>query len=150
MDPYIVRNNWIRGGGYDHTGDTDDSSGGIMIGDVGGSNNIMEYNVLVDPGQYGIGLAGGANQTMRGNKVYGSQRTWSNVGLIAANWTPEVTPTENWYVGDNKINWVNKDGDAAPYWVWEGDAPYIQGWNTNSFQDPSINSGILPVQIIGV
>jgi len=64
----FVRGNWIRGGGPSTSG------GGINIGDYGGSYQITENNILVNPGQYGIGISGGNNMIMRNNKVYGKKK----------------------------------------------------------------------------
>ena len=61
--PIMIKGNWIRGGGPLL------NSGGIILGDVGGSYQIAEDNILVDPGQYGIQIAGGHNMTLRNNKV---------------------------------------------------------------------------------
>ncbi len=141
--PLIVRNNWIRGGGPHRSG------GGILLGDYGGENLIMEDNVLVDPGQYGIGIAGGANMVMRRNKVYGSQRPWSNVGIVVIDWTPQELPSGNYTVENNKINWKGDQGLPTDYWVYEAQQWPI-GWETNMFQDQSVTPDMLPPQIIGV
>ncbi|WP_298653475.1 right-handed parallel beta-helix repeat-containing protein [uncultured Proteiniphilum sp.] len=143
-NPYIVRNNWIRGGG------PSPSSGGILLGDYGGSNMIMEDNILVNPGQYGIAVAGGSNMVMRRNKVYGEQLPWSNVGIVVVNWTWQTDgPSENITVAHNRVNWIGSHGGDAPFWVWE-EMQWPIGWDTNTFQDPTITPNILPAEIVGV
>ena len=51
---------------------------------MGGSGQVIEDNILVNPGQYGIGIAGGANMIVRRNKIFGEVLPWANVGLYAA------------------------------------------------------------------
>ena len=57
------------------------SGGGIMLGDDGGAYEVAERNVLVDPGQYGIGVASGNNMTVRDNRIYGRKQDFTNVGI---------------------------------------------------------------------
>jgi len=64
-DPVQIKGNWIRGGG------PSDSGGGILVGDGGGSYFVVEDNILVDPGQYGIAVPGGTNVQVLRNKIYG-------------------------------------------------------------------------------
>ena len=70
--PIRVVGNHLRNGG------PSDSGSGIMLGDGGGSYQFVEGNVLVEPGQVGIGVASGTNMTVRGNVVYSSALPWSN------------------------------------------------------------------------
>lgn len=137
----INRNNWIREGG---PGDT---SGGALIGDDDGQikskNAIIENNIFVQPGQYGLSIAGGTNGIIRNNKVYTPKRPWTNVGIIGINWAGgKSTGT---VIENNQIKWTNRQGNDAPYWVHETVQP-IGGWETNNFNAP-INENILPAKI---
>jgi len=77
-DPILVSNNKFYGGGPSSSG------GGIMLGDQGGSYQLSENNILVNPGGYGIAIAGGHHITHRNNRVYSDdQRDFSNIGVMA-------------------------------------------------------------------
>lgn len=75
--PITVRNNILRGGGPMASG------GGIMAGDIGGRFTLVEGNKLVNPGQYGIGIAGGSDITIRNNQVYADYFSFNNIGFYA-------------------------------------------------------------------
>ncbi len=62
-----VHRNVIIGGGPSNSG------GGILLGDSQGSNNNAHHNLLVNPGQYGVAIQGGANNRMADNVVYQAQ-----------------------------------------------------------------------------
>ena len=75
-DPIQVIGNKIRGGGPSGSG------GGIMTGDSGGAYIVVKDNILVDPGQYGIAIAGGhhiqistTRSSARGNRSRTSAST---------------------------------------------------------------------------
>ncbi|MCZ6866377.1 MAG: right-handed parallel beta-helix repeat-containing protein [Chloroflexi bacterium] len=74
-DPLQILGNRIIGGG------PSDSGGGNMAGDRGGSHIIVKKNILVDPGQYGIAIAGGFNIQLLDNKIYARKQFFTNVGL---------------------------------------------------------------------
>ena len=103
-----VTNNYIKGGGPSSSG------GGIMTGDNGGKFQYVEGNILVDPGQYGIGCAGGENIVIVNNQVYGKQQPFTNVGIYA--WKQRAPTAKNVFIADNKISWTNKDGVSNPTW----------------------------------
>jgi hypothetical protein len=50
--PINIHNNCFSGGGPSQSG------GGILLGDGGGSYQIAQDNVLINPGQYGVAIAG--------------------------------------------------------------------------------------------
>lgn len=139
--PLINRNNWIRNGG---PGDT---SGGALMGDDDGTvkskRAIIENNILVNPGQYGIQISGGDYGILRNNKVYSAQKPWSNVGLVAANWAGDGSVGN--VVANNQIKWTGRSGTDSPYWVHQS-AGVLEGWETNNFNAP-IDESILPVKI---
>ena len=140
--PIMVKGNWIRGGG------PSDSGGGILIGDGGGSYQIAEDNILVDPGQYGIGIAGGHNMTLRNNKVFGKKQYFSNVGMQVCNWyEKEGIQSHTVTAENNTINYRNKDGKVNNWW-YAGNTGTIKGRDTNK-HDPNMTASILPDKIIG-
>lgn len=141
QSPIMVKGNWIRGGGPSTSG------GGINLGDLGGSYQIAENNILVDPGQYGIGISGGNNMTLRNNKVYGRRNSFTNVGITACNWYESVSKSHTITVANNNINYTNKDGIVNIWWFYKNMEP-IAGKETNIY-DAKLTASILPEQIIG-
>ena len=110
-NPIVVRGNYINGGGPSRTG------GGILLGDNGGSYQIADSNTLVDPGQYGIGCAGGTYIKIKNNKIYGKQQPFTNVGIYTYNFKYKTTPSHSITVIDNEIHFVNKDGVNNKLWL---------------------------------
>lgn len=138
-DPIKVVGNWIRGGGPSLSG------GGIILGDYGGSYINVENNILVDPGQYGIAITAGTNLTIKNNKIYGRQQSFTFWGLMSYIQYPD--PTYGNTIMDNEVNWKNHQGIARNFWD-DGKGGVIAGWNTNIY-NPNLNSSILPATIIG-
>ena len=85
-----------------------------MLGDGGGSYQFVEGNVLVNPGQVGIGVASGTNMTVRGNRIYSSSLPWSNVGLYV--WNQYGAACGNVEVSGNQVNWTNAGGSSNGWW----------------------------------
>ncbi len=110
--PIRVVGNHLRNGG------PSDSGSGIMLGDGGGSYQFVEGNVLVDPGQVGIGVASGTNMTVRGNLIYSSALPWSNVGLYV--WNQYGSACDNVEVSGNQVNWTNAGGYSNAWWSGGG------------------------------
>lgn len=144
--PLRIRNNRLRGGGPSVSG------GGIIIGDnhsMVGNNQVVEDNVVVNPGQYGVSIAGGSNMTLQRNIVFGEQNAWSNVGVIVANWD-SPPPITNLVVRENRVHWTNSDGNLNPAWAAPELAGVISGSETNVLNDVTVTPAILPTQIIGI
>ena len=141
QSPIMVKGNWIRGGGPSSSG------GGIILGDKTGSYQIAENNIVVDPGQYGISIAGGNNMIIRNNKIYGKRQPFTNVGLYANNWHENVGQSHNITVENNQINYTNKSGSINNVW-FGNNMGSIKGRESNRY-DPKITASILPTQIIG-
>ncbi len=138
-DPIQIIGNRLRGGGPSNSG------GGIMVGDDDGHDIIVQDNILVDPGQYGIGCPAGYNITIKNNKVYGKQQSFTNVGMyvglageIAAG-HPCVASTIT--VEGNEVNWSRNDGVKNGFW----NCSCCSGINSNNnnFNAP-IGPDILP------
>lgn len=139
--PIVVKGNWIRGGGPSLTG------GGINLGDYGGSYQIAEDNILVDPGQYGIAISGGNNMTLKNNKVYGKKQNFTNVGMIVTNWYErEAGASFNLSAIGNQINFIAAGGYQNSWWI--PNTKIVSGLETNVF-DKNLSPSILPEKIIG-
>jgi len=107
-NPISIRNNIFRGGGPSASG------GGIMTGDNGGSYQVVENNVLLDPGQYGIAAAGGSNISLINNKIYASQQPFTNNPLYV--WAQAGASCSNINVKGNRVNWTDKNGSINNGW----------------------------------
>lgn len=138
--PITIQNNKFKQGGSSKSG------GGIVAGDSGGSNILIENNVLVDPGQYGIGVAGGTNIVVRGNKIYGRQQSFTNVGIAV--WNQSKVNCDSIEVSYNRVDLTNKTGIKNPAWN-ASNCGTIKGWDTNVWND-SIDPGILPGKLVEV
>lgn len=145
QSPITVSNNWIRGGGPSMSG------GGINLGDSGGSYQIAENNILVNPGQYGIGMSGGSNLTLKNNKVYSKQLPFSNVGMTIWDWWGAKGsgsyPMYDITAENNEINWTHRDGFLHNMYIHKN-AGEVKSLNTNRYNS-NINESLLPEQIIG-
>ena len=139
-DPIQIVGNWIRGGGPSNSG------GGIMTGDMGGSNVLVQDNILVNPGQYGITISSGDHITINNNKIFSDKQKSSNIGLSAYNQYPSVATFAN-TVSNNQVNFTNKDGVLNNLYN-PGNAGVITGWDTNVYNE-NLTSDILPAIIIG-
>lgn len=140
QSPIIVRANMIRGGGPSKTG------GGIALGDAGGSNQLAENNILVNPGQYGIGIAGGANIQILNNKIYAKKNTFTNVGISVWNQYTKTSGCNIIVVRGNEVDWTNARGEPNPAWD-SGNCGPIEGWDNNKWK-AKLNAAILPRTLI--
>ena len=141
--PIMVKGNWLRGGGPSHSG------GGILIGDLGGSYQIAEDNILVNPGQYGMGIGGGNNMIMRNNKVYAKSQYFTNVGFSIANWSESQSGKSHTITFQNNIvNYANSNGETGNSWWIADNMKPVVGVETNKY-DQKLNESILPEQLVG-
>jgi len=135
-DPIQVIGNWIRGGGPSESG------GGIMTGDGGGSYILVEDNILVNPGQYGLAIASGTHIMILNNLVYGKRLPFANVGLYV--WNQYDSECADNIVEGNIINYINKNGMKNPCWNAENCPNTV----FNNQCGAAIDSTILPEQIL--
>ncbi len=138
-DPIKVVGNWIRGGGPSGSG------GGIMLGDYGGSHILVTDNILVDPGQYGISVASGTDISVKNNKIFGKQQSFTNVGLYI--WNQTTTACSSDTIMNNQVNFTGSNGVQNNMWN-AGNCGTVVGWSTNVY-DSSLSASILPSKIIG-
>jgi parallel beta-helix repeat protein len=106
--PILIVGNHLRNGG------PSDSGSGIMVGDGGGAHQIVEANVLVNPGQVGIGVASGSGVIIRDNLIYSDAQPWSNVGLYV--WNQYGSTCDDIEVVGNQVNWTAAGGYDNSYW----------------------------------
>lgn len=138
-DPIQIIGNHFRGGGPSKSG------GGIMVGDNGGKNIRVEDNILVDPGQYGIGSPAGENIKIRNNTVYAKQQSFTNVGIYVG----LKSEIDEGFICDgpsievtgNTVNWKRKDGVQNDYYNYNGCPGVVK--NNNLFR-ASIDESVLP------
>lgn len=138
-NPIKVIGNWIRGGGPSQSG------GGIMTGDMGGSYVLVQDNILVDPGQYGITIASGHHISIKNNKVFARQQSFNSVGISAYKQYPIESYADT--IMNNQVNYKFKDGSLNNF-LNSGNFGIIYGWSTNYF-NPQLDSTLLPEKIIG-
>jgi parallel beta-helix repeat protein len=138
--PVMISGNRIRGGGPSTTG------GGINLGDDGGSYQIAENNVLVNPGQYGMAVSGGTNMKILNNKIYAAQNTFSNVGISVWNQYTNISASSGITVSGNQVNWTNSAGKLNSCWN-AGNCGTVTGWGSNTW-GANIKSSILHRTII--
>jgi nitrous oxidase accessory protein NosD len=136
--PILIKGNKLRGGGPSESG------GGILAGDNGGRYIVIEENILVDPGQYGIAIAGGRDIQVINNKVYGRQQAFTNVGIYV--WNQNSTDCNSHRVEGNEVTFINSKGTLNPAWN-SGNCSLVEGWENNNW-NASLTSGILPKELI--
>lgn len=134
--PIVIENNAFEGTNW-----TSGSGSGSMLGDYGSSHIVVRNNTYLNPGQVGIGVAGGTDIHLIGNVVYGARRAKSNVGIYV--WNQSDGNCSGIEVRGNKVNWVNEGGSSNPYWN-AGNCGTIDGESTNTW-NASINSASLHV-----
>lgn len=127
--------NKIRGGGPSQSG------GGMLAGDNDGAYFIMESNILIDPGQYGIAVAGGHDVQMLNNKVYSpTAHAWSNNGAFV--WNQYAPPCYNITARGNRVYYINRDGLPNAGWN-AGNCGTVAGWDTdNNWTDQTLSESI--------
>ena len=126
-DPIRITGNKIRGGGPGQWG------GGIMLGDGGGSYQVAADNVLVDPGQYGMAIAGGHDMRIVRNRIYARQQPFTNAGIYV--WNQYAPPCYGHIVRQNQVQWTNREGVPNPR--WDGtNCGVITGWDNNDWNAP--------------
>lgn len=141
-DPIQIIGNQLRGGGPSTSG------GGIMVGDDGGHDIRVEDNILVDPGQYGIGSPAGSHITLKNNTIYGKQQSFTNVGLYVGLKTEIdagfVCDGPSILVEGNRVNFINKNGVQNDFYYYPGCPNVVK---TANFSKAPINSNILPATL---
>jgi hypothetical protein len=138
--PIQIVGNWIRGGG------PNPQSGGIQLGDTGGSYQTASDNILVDPGQMGLSISGGDHISFINNTVFARAQSFTNVGIVI--WGQAGATVTNATVSGNKINFKSANGAQNDNWIAAGN-PTPAGWQTNSW-GAGIDGSILPTNLISI
>lgn len=136
--PIKVIGNRIRGGGPSKSG------GGIMLGDNGGGYQVVSHNILVDPGQYGIAVAGGDHITLTRNMIYGRAQYFTNVGIYV--WSQGGYHCSNITVSGNRVRFMNAKNMENDSWIGTGEAKPA-GWDSNEW-GAQIGPAILPRAVV--
>ncbi len=143
-DPIQIIGNHLRGGGPSTSG------GGIMVGDNGSHDILVDGNVLVDVGQYGISAPSGYNITISNNQIYGAMQTWTNVGIyvglqaeINAGFACSGSTIS---VTNNLVNFTNKNNVQNGWYNCSCCSGVIT--SGNNFKASSIISSILPDSLV--
>ncbi len=141
ISPIKVIGNQIRGGGPSPSG------GGIMLGDNGGSYQLAEGNILVNPGEYGMAIAGGDHISLINNTIYGKAQPFTNVGLYVN--AIGGYAVSNAVVKGNKINFYNAANYNNNWWL-AGGTQKPEGWDNggNLLGDKSLGEHLLPATLI--
>ncbi len=134
-----VIGNKIRGGGPSGSG------GGIMSGDLGGSYVLVQDNILVNPGQYGLTVSSGHDINISNNKIYSAKLPFSNVGLTA--YKQYDISTYNITISNNAVNFTNNNGVLNDMWN-ANNCGTVAGWSTN-YHDSNVTASILPAVLMG-
>lgn len=108
--PIVIHGNKVLGGGPSGSG------GGILVGDYGGGHIRVSSNILVDPGQYGLAIAGGEHMSLIDNAVYVRRKAFTNVGLYVWRTSPEGGPCHSHTIRGNQIDYTNSKGRKNPYY----------------------------------
>jgi O-antigen ligase len=123
--PILIERNSITGGGPSPSG------GGILLGDAGGSYLIARDNILENPGQYGIGVAGEHDIEVSGNIVVARRQPFTNVGISV--WRQDPPECRNIVVKNNLVSWISGRGFPNPWWKGPGYCHRVEGVITNNF-----------------
>lgn len=124
--PMLIEDNHFEGLDW-----TSDSGSGIALGDGGSDHTIARRNVLLNPGQAGIFIAGGTNNAIVDNTVYGEQRPASNIGVYV--WSQSDDPCADHEVRGNRVRWSREDGRSNPAWD-QGNCGPVSGWSDNDWE----------------
>ena len=136
--PLVVEQNHFEGTNW-----TSDSGSGIALGDGGSTHSIARGNTLLNPGQVGIFIAGGTDNEILDNIVYGEARPSSNVGIYV--WDQTDDPCSGHEVRGNRVNWHRADGDSNPGWN-PGNCGDVAGWDDNDW-NATLDPETLRVQL---
>ena len=117
--PIRVEGNWVLGDPVRGSEDFSSTGSAIMLGDGGGSNQICAYNFVRNAAQVGIGVAGGGDIAVVGNRVEGRASNVSNVGIYCWNQYPEEISGKI-RIRENRVSWVDSGGRQNDYWLGGG------------------------------
>jgi len=132
--PILVEGNYLTGDPVAGSEGMSISGSGIMLGDGGGEHILCRKNVLISPGQVGIGVAGGHFVRVEANIIYGKQSNASDCGLYV--WNQSKKPSDHVSIVGNRVSWVNKTG--ANNSSWDGHNVDALEWSDNQLADATL------------
>ena len=127
----LVENNYINGNGWSSASGT-----GIILGDGQGRGNVARNNVLYNPGQVGIAIAGGWDHLVEGNIIYGPQGVrGSNIAAYCSDYSNTFGMSGNAF--RNNRAWYWNQGNGATNGFWNPCGAINSG---NNWADSSLHS----------
>jgi hypothetical protein len=111
-DPIQVNNNRARGHSESKSGSF------IMLGDSGGSHQLARGNIGVNPGQVGIGIAGGSDISVENNRMFSEAWDGSNVAYYSALYSEECG-NHLFSLTGNVAHWRDSNGRLNRSWTDE-------------------------------
>jgi hypothetical protein len=121
---------YVEANHFEGTDWTSESGSGIALGDGGSTHTIARNNVLLNVGQVGIFIAGGTENAILDNVLYGEQRASSNVGIYV--WNQSDSACSGHEVRGNRVRWYRADGQSNPAWN-PGNCGAVGGWDANDW-----------------
>jgi len=133
-NPIVVVGNQFRGRGKSSSGS------GIVAGDYGGGNVAILDNILVNPGQVGIGIVGGHDITIRNNTMFHGTDTGlvSGTAIMVGKWGGGGECV-NHRILYNRSNWYSSRGKVKSSW-W----PFGKDYSKECFEGVVENRGNIP------
>ena len=116
-----------------------------MTGDSGGAYIVVKDNILIDPGQYGIAIAGGHHIQILDNKILGKRQPFTNVGIYV--WNQSKAPSHSQSVKGNQVKWFNKAGIENPCWDAKN-CGTVADWDANEWH-ANLDDQLLPTDLLG-
>ena len=92
---------------------------------------VILRNILENPGQYGIGVAGEHDIEVSGNIVVARRQPFTNVGISV--WRQDPPECRNIVVKNNLVSWISGRGFPNPWWKGPGYCHRVEGVITNNF-----------------
>jgi hypothetical protein len=115
-----IHDNFIRGSYPFPADSTAYSGGGILLGDGGGNFEVARNNQAIETTNYGIGIAGGTNETIHDNRIVATKSTPYSYGMVIHNWYP-AAPFGNAKSYSNIVGWYRSASTFCNDW-WLPDA----------------------------
>ena len=147
----LVTNNAVDGNipSLSTPGYTSSSGTGLICGDAAQDANTgfmdVVNNTFLNPGQVGLAIAGGNNDTVDGNIVYSIQTATSNVGMYI--WNPGSSLVcSNMEARQNRVKWLNSSGSDNGFFN-TGNCGTITNVSDNNFSDSTIDPANLTVNL---
>jgi len=130
-------------------GSTLDAGKSAFIGgDVGGSWQVIEYNICVNSGAQGGQLVGGNNIRVSYNKAFGVQTAYTYEGFASGNFGGGTPFNDT--VSFNRAKWFNRSGSRLDFYYSSGGGnPLPQGWASN-VSDDTLSAALLPIPLFGI